>query len=307
MNKMIYTLAFSGLLALNLNAQNTYSFEATEGYTLGTLHEQNGWEVTEGSDGILQNQIITDEKASDGSFSFFNGYEADFDPLWFPVFGASKIFDTPMSSEKFSISYDVMPTGKGESDFELALFTVIEDEYYYLGYFGMENRGGVYMNSEYAVSPEDAYKRIDEVWTENEWTSVKIEIEGATMSFYVNEELMHSIELESNLDVFGFNMLHNNYGHSAYYDNFKINGGDLSIKEVDATTIALYPNPTTDFLHIQSAEKVASVAVYSVQGQKVLATENVEKINVQSLSAGVYWVEIKTVDGKISNKKFIKK
>jgi len=79
-------------LSLNTFAQQTISFEESEGYSLGTIHNQNDWEVTEGSDGILTNQVISDEQAQDGVFSFKNAYEPDYDFQWLPIFWCRQNF-----------------------------------------------------------------------------------------------------------------------------------------------------------------------------------------------------------------------
>ena len=42
-------------------AQNNTSFESKEGYKLGNIHTQNGWEVAEGNGKILNNQLVSDE------------------------------------------------------------------------------------------------------------------------------------------------------------------------------------------------------------------------------------------------------
>ena len=58
------------LVGTFISAQVNISFESSEGYSLGNLHDQNGWEVTESSSGIIQNQTVSDAQSSDGSFSF---------------------------------------------------------------------------------------------------------------------------------------------------------------------------------------------------------------------------------------------
>ena len=92
MKYIYYTLC---LLAAHTftNAQETISFVAYEGFTLGTLNEQNGWEVTEGRNGFLTNQIVTDENASHGTYSFKNGDQSEYDPQWMVIFGGSKAFE----------------------------------------------------------------------------------------------------------------------------------------------------------------------------------------------------------------------
>jgi aminopeptidase N len=67
------------------------------------------------------------------------------------------------------------------------------------------------------------------------------------------------------------------------------------------------PNPVNDVLKITvpSFVSIQNVIVYNSIGQKIMET-NVENISVNSLSKGVYQLEIKTSEGTI-HKKFIKK
>jgi len=71
--------------------------------------------------------------------------------------------------------------------------------------------------------------------------------------------------------------------------------------------IAVYPNPTNDYLHIQmpSTTALEKVRVYNNLGQVVLE-DRTSSINVSSLSAGVHYVDIQTSEG-VYHKKFIKK
>src|SRR5690606_24243910 len=145
--KVIYFLGLS-LMASMLMAQETISFESSEGFSLDNLHNQNGWEVTEGLDGILTNQIITDEEASDGIYSFKNAYEPDYDFQWLPIFGAAKSFTEALSFEEFSISYDIMVTQKLGADFEFTAYGINDvEEFNPIAGLGMENRGMIYIIS----------------------------------------------------------------------------------------------------------------------------------------------------------------
>jgi hypothetical protein len=120
-----YTIAFMLLLTGGVFSQETISFESNESYILGTLNNQNGWEVTEGSEGaFLQNQVVSDEESSDGNYAFKNSYESGFDFQWLPIFGAAKNFDSPKTFEDFTFSYDVLITESNGADFEMTLFGV---------------------------------------------------------------------------------------------------------------------------------------------------------------------------------------
>ncbi|WP_300688294.1 T9SS type A sorting domain-containing protein [Chryseobacterium sp.] len=67
----------------------------------------------------------------------------------------------------------------------------------------------------------------------------------------------------------------------------------LGVSSVNKKKFGIYPNPASDFIQIDSPENVKEVNIYSATGQKVL-TSQATKINIRSLSSGVYFVEIKT-------------
>lgn len=72
--------------------------------------------------------------------------------------------------------------------------------------------------------------------------------------------------------------------------------------ETDKSLVKIYPNPTTNYINIQSNFDINSVEVYSLQGQKVLLVENQKTINISSLSKGIYFLKVKTVNGEITKK-----
>lgn len=71
--------------------------------------------------------------------------------------------------------------------------------------------------------------------------------------------------------------------------------------------IALYPNPSSDVLHIQmpTSTTLEKVTVYNNLGQKVMENSSLD-FSVASLSTGVHYIDIQTADGTY-HKKFIKK
>lgn len=303
--KKIQTLLLA-LASTTLWAQQTISFEASEGYQLGTLHQQNGWEVTEGSAGFITNQTVSNEVASTGSYSFKNAYEPSFDWQYFPIFGASKIFDSPKSYSNFTISYDVMATAKLGSDFEFTLFAIdSNEEYVPVAGVGIENRGFIYLikNADYGFDyavPE---------WTPNQWVNIKIEVTTNEIKYYINNTLEKTIANYTELNIVGFNMLHNNYGNNAFYDNFVITSENLGTKPFEAISYSVYPNPAQDIVSIElpANTTLSETAIYNIAGQKVIHAEGNQTINVSSLSAGTYFLKGLTTDGTSFTKKLIKK
>jgi bacillolysin len=84
----------------------------------------------------------------------------------------------------------------------------------------------------------------------------------------------------------------------------------LSINNVDEIDgdFMIYPNPVTDgMLNVRVPSETASYSIINLLGQTVLKGEvSQQAINVSSLNAGVYIIEVN--DGEeVNNQKFIKK
>ncbi|MBO4402894.1 MAG: T9SS type A sorting domain-containing protein [Bacteroidales bacterium] len=81
------------------------------------------------------------------------------------------------------------------------------------------------------------------------------------------------------------------------------NGSDIRMK--------VYPNPVSGMLHIQlpDAEKgIARITVCDLLGRVMLQRENLSKpeLEVSSLPAGMYLLQVQTSDGKMMTAKFVK-
>ena len=95
------------------------------------------------------------------------------------------------------------------------------------------------------------------------------------------------------------------YGNVIWIDNVRIVDG-TGVEEFDGT-ISIYPNPANNVLNISSSESVEQVVIYNVAGQVVMTENgNVQSMNISNLASGSYIVRIQTVDGNISNQRFIK-
>jgi hypothetical protein len=82
----------------------------------------------------------------------------------------------------------------------------------------------------------------------------------------------------------------------------------LSTKENDLqNTISLYPNPTSEIIHISTSKNawINKVMIFDVTGKQVLSNADQTSIDVSKLKSGLYFVKIKTDQGEFS-RKFIK-
>lgn len=66
----------------------------------------------------------------------------------------------------------------------------------------------------------------------------------------------------------------------------------------------LYPNPATDYFTIEMENEVKSVEIYSLQGQKVVASAS-KSINVSDLSSGIYLIRIEDQNHAVATQKLI--
>lgn len=308
--KKIYTLLFIASTTI-IQAQQAYSFETSEGFVLGNLNQQNNWEVSKDGDGkIINNQIVTNELASDGTNSFKNGNQADYKEQWFPIMGASKAFDTPIDYKKFTITFDAYVTKRNGADFEFTLYTVNTetDEFYPVAGFGMENRGYLYITKDINYGFDYADDAKD--WPINKWNNFKIEVSENEIKYYLNSKLVYTGNNFTKANINGFTMLHNNYGGDAYYDNFKITTENLAINTVNQKELKIYPNPIKDYLAVDTSfqNQIASIEIINTLGQVILKENNVtNRIDTDKLQAGVYVAKIILKDGKVINRKIIKK
>lgn len=68
----------------------------------------------------------------------------------------------------------------------------------------------------------------------------------------------------------------------------------------------IYPNPATNVLNIESKEKVTSVEIIGLSGQKLM-NSTAKQINVSHLNKGIYIVKVLLANGKTETHKLVKK
>jgi hypothetical protein len=98
---------------------------------------------------------------------------------------------------------------------------------------------------------------------------------------------------------------------SSYFDNriawYKNNYPMLSVNENTMLDFSIYPNPTNDFLNIESKIEISKVDIYNQLGQLVLSNSNQNKIDVSSLSQGFYYLKVQDENGNVGSDKILKK
>ena len=119
--------------------------------------------------------------------------------------------------------------------------------------------------------------------------------------------LQPSVELGAE----GINYCNGEQARQLIIDNFGWNIIDagldcnLGIENTDLTSVFIYPNPTKRILYIQGNQNPISISIYNLLGKEVISKNGTNKIDIHSLSKGVYFINVS--DGvNLSTKKFIK-
>ena len=81
---------------------------------------------------------------------------------------------------------------------------------------------------------------------------------------------------------------------------------DLGIGEHNSdASIAIYPNPTKDFVNIKADSDIKSIQIYDVQGRLLmtsLSNQRTEKFDLSKYSTGIYYLDITTERGNKTQK-----
>lgn len=73
---------------------------------------------------------------------------------------------------------------------------------------------------------------------------------------------------------------------------------NVAVSSSVAPSIMVYPNPATDFVHVQGVE-AAEIQVFNTLGQLVKTVKGSNEITVSDLPAGTYLLRITDVDGRV--------
>jgi len=121
---------------------------------------------------------------------------------------------------------------------------------------------------------------------QGEWNSLELALED-----------FEGLTARSNLAQYIFTGSPGGEG-TLFVDNVYFSKMPTSIVNSDPIDVRIYPNPTSDFVILDSQTPVTSCVLYTMSGQRVLEKVNPgNKLNVNRIGAGLYIIEIKTNEG----------
>ncbi|RNC83500.1 MAG: T9SS C-terminal target domain-containing protein [Winogradskyella sp.] len=79
----------------------------------------------------------------------------------------------------------------------------------------------------------------------------------------------------------------------------------LSDDTFEITSVVISPNPTRDFININTTQTINKIEFYDINGQKVSEHFDTYRLNISAFNTGIYFAKIYS-EGKVISKKFIK-
>ncbi len=145
------------------------------------------------------------------------------------------------------------------------------------------------------------------VWYENldgegTFDSQKIIKDNADRTVFVYAD---DADADGDIDVFG---VIEGANEILWFRNSLIMG----VGENATLNFSIYPNPTTDIINISAEKQIERVEIYNNLGQLVIESpNNIEgnksKIGITNLNTGLYYIKIRTEDGEVGVRRFLKK
>ncbi|MAP80991.1 MAG: hypothetical protein CL526_07865 [Aequorivita sp.] len=105
------------------------------------------------------------------------------------------------------------------------------------------------------------------------------------------------------IDLAGNERVMNNIIDLGVYETQTLSNTNFSNPEV---AIKIYPNPTSNVIHLGAKEEITSVTLSTVTGQVLKTWKNSNSIDLSAYAKGMYFVSVETLKGKVT-KTIIKK
>jgi len=308
MKKITLLALFMGMAFLN-NAQETISFEAPD-YSLGDITGQNGWIGTPtGETTNLENQVVSDEQSTDGTYSLKIVKEDAFASQDQPVIGAFYNYATPVPNALATFSADLYidEFNSNSSDFIFGLVnTTVGSFRTYVRFTFAGNISVLGADAVGTVTLEDTM--ID--WTPLTWFNIRVEITGNVLEVFKDGTSIYTGFTSSTGPIDQMRFAHDNFDGFAYMDNFRTNDENLSVEAFDTDAFTHFYNKTSNTLNLASlTQNLQTLEIIDLLGKRVLFSNlntNEAKIDVASLNEAIYIAKITTEQGGTKTIKFLK-
>lgn len=285
----IFALLY-GQSVLNGQAMQKISFETSEGFELGALHEQQGWEsYGTANDSVL----IVSTLFSDGEQAVELLANANFD---FKGFHKNLTENYPITKYSFDVYID-------NADWSETFFDILDKNLDTNFSINLSMGGDIWTGKNGMLEQVNGVN-----FNGQQWNNLSFLVNSITqkVELFFETTSLGVFSLSPNFEVNQFDFYNFDLGSNFAVDNIQIEEiPNLGTQDLWTNSINIYPNPVSDYLTIETNETILAYEIYHLNGQLVQKGKD-KKVNVHSLSKGNYILKVKT-DQQVFNKKFIKK
>jgi len=293
------------------NAQTTISFEEAEGFAAGSIGGQNGWNVTTSGEVDHENQVITDEEASQGTYSLKLTRFEDLGNLTQPGIGAfSPTFETGIQSVSFDMFIEADDDPETGSDYHIITQEAGATNLTTRVVFSFDGTVAV-LDLEDPTDPESiTYIDTEFDYTPNTWFTLttNYDFEAGTITYLIDDAVIFEGTVFAGDAIDQFVAVHDNWaGSSLYIDNLVLDT-TASTNDVLASKFSVYPNPANNVINIANAENILvnGVVISDLNGRTVknVSFDGVAEaqINVSDLASGMYMMTVSSDKGTMTKK-----
>ena len=296
MKKLLLSLT---LMSFFIGKAQNYSFESAQGFNIGNIAGQNGWGGTQAA----YIGVISNEQANPGTQSLKitgnNGtVHNTLGGAISPTFSVTGSVVTVAFNAYFTPS---TPAGD-ESDFFFSPQSPTESTINARLRFTFE--GDIFVVDTDPSTLQLGYVETGASFTKNTWNTYRIELDFANSEarYFQNGTLIYTGGIVGGTKVGNLAITNDNYNSSAYFDGIQVLSGVLGTSDVKKLSYKMYPNPTSDFAVIETADKINSIEVFDFSGKKLNAPFSGNKVDLRSLPVGVYILNINTSKGIVTDR-----
>jgi len=144
------------------------------------------------------------------------------------------------------------------------------------------------------------------------WFNVELVIDVSNTNFQmtIDNNLVTPTPINfSEGEILGaINFFRGDYDNKYWIDDIDFFKGLLNTETAHSQNITLFPNPTSGILHIKNITnlEITNIIIKNGVGQKIIESQNVNKIDLSKLSNGIYYVSIENIKGNKTVYKIIK-
>ncbi|WP_345208208.1 T9SS type A sorting domain-containing protein [Chryseobacterium ginsengisoli] len=293
MRKILLSLAiFSYFMG---SAQMNYGFESAQGFNVGAIAGQNGW----GGTAAVYIGAVTAEQANPGTQSLKITGNNGTNHASAGAISPTVTVNGPIVTVVFNAYFTTSTPAGDECDFFFSPQSPAQSTINARLRFDYQNNIQVIDMDPSTL--QLAYIDTGTNFTRNAWNTYKIQLDFTNniATYYQNGTLIYTGQVAGGTLVGNLAITSDNYNSAAYFDGIQVVSGVLGTSDVKKISYKMYPNPTSDFVVIETKDKINSIEIYDFSGNKINASFVENKVDLRTLPIGVYLLKINTPKGQV--------